>query len=92
MTNRDNHREACIEAMARANHKAYDRLGPDQQRRLRKTAAKYLDALDPIAFVLPLEPTHAMNRAGENCYCDPFAIYEAMSCAGRLTNPPETKP
>jgi hypothetical protein len=51
----DEYRSKYIEAMARANHQAFDELSERQKVRLRETAARYLDSLEGIAYIMPVK-------------------------------------
>lgn len=84
---RDDRRDALIEAIAEAATIS-----------IRRATAAF-DALHGIARVCAVESTSDMRIAGGEAqqrsiqeYGDPEIVWDAMSTAGDLTNPPEKKP
>jgi hypothetical protein len=97
MTDRDEHRKACIEAMIggyAAVGLSQGDIGKFKLHTQAITAA--FDALHGIARVNPIEATEEMQHAGSIMIDGPWSgarmCYEEMTELGDLTNPPETNP
>jgi hypothetical protein len=96
---RDERRAKCIETTADALHDMTDD-NPFPRRAELKIATFILDSLHGIARINPVEATEEMYAAGWNeggtdynmSEGDLRLLFEAMSAAGDLTNPPEGKP
>lgn len=91
MSDRDEQRKACIEAIERAA--AANAAGTS-----REWATAILDALNGLARVCPIEATNEMLQAGarilgqESGWSDSMSCWNAMTATGDLTNPPGRKP
>jgi hypothetical protein len=89
----DEHRAKCIEAMELAYA---DRVTKGNWQ-FRDLMIAVFDALHNVARVNPIEATNKMVEAGsEKCgpeygWIGSISIWNAMSAAGDLTNPPEDK-
>ena len=90
MTSRDEARAKCIEVIGTAL------IATEDSGDVLVEAAAAFDALHGLARVVPVEATEKMVAAvayGTKEYLRHVeAMFETMSTAGDLTNPPETKP